>query len=109
MADQKDKSSKTEIIPVPVRPLVTPEQAAEEWSRFEAVMKRLLTSDDYQVIKDKQYVKKSGLRKIAVYTGLSDRILEQERTDREDDSFTWRIVVQAEAPNGRVCSGVGIQ
>jgi hypothetical protein len=99
----------TGIIPVqPVKPLVTPEQAAEEWARFESLKAKLLNEDDYQAIAGKRYIKRSGFRKIAVYFGLSDRILEQERTDRDDGSFMWRIVVEVEAPNGRISAGVGI-
>jgi hypothetical protein len=91
----------------PVQPLVSPEKAAEEWARFEALKAKLLTDEDYQTISGKRYIKRSGFRKIAVYFGLSDRILEQERIDREDGSFSWRIVVEAEAPNGRISTGVG--
>ncbi len=95
-------------IPVdPVKPLVSPEKAAEEWARFEALKAKLLTDDDYQTILGRRYIKRSGFRKIAVYFGLSDRILEQERTEREDGSFSWRIVVEVEAPNGRTSTGVG--
>jgi len=97
-----------ELVPAPVKPLVTPEQAAEEWARFEALKEKLLVDDDYQAIAGKRYIKRSGFRKIAVYFGLSDRILEQERTDREDKSFTWRIVTEVTAPNGRVSAGVGV-
>ena len=97
-----------EIVPLPVRPLVTPEQAAKESRAFEELKKQLLVKSDYQAIAGKQYIKKSGFRRIALCFNLSDRIIEQERTDREDGSFTWRIVVEAQAPNGRVCSGVGI-
>jgi hypothetical protein len=91
----------------PVKPLVTPEQAAEEWARFEALKAKLLTEDDYQTIAGKKYIKRSGFRKIAVYFGLSDRIIDQERIEREDESFLWRIVVEVEAPNGRISIGVG--
>jgi hypothetical protein len=91
----------------PVKPLVSPEQAAEEWARFEALKSKLLKEEDYQSIAGKRYIKRSGFRKIAVYFGLSDRILEQERIDRNDDSFSWRIVVEVEAPNGRISTGVG--
>jgi hypothetical protein len=91
----------------PVKPLVSPEQAAEEWARFEALKSKLLTEEDYQAIAGNRYIKRSGFRKIAVYFGLSDRILEQERFVRADDSFSWRIVVQVEAPNGRISTGVG--
>ena len=93
---------------LPVKPLVTPEQAAEEWARFEELKRQLLNSGDYQAIAGKRYIKRSGFRKIAVYFGLSDRILEQERVDREDDSFMWRIVVEVKAPNDRTSTGVGI-
>lgn len=70
--------------------------------------RKLLDDADYQMIAGKQFTKKSGFRKIAVCFNLSDRIVEQDRTDRDDSSFIWRIVVEVQAPNGRVCSGVGI-
>lgn len=66
-----------------------------------------MVEDDYQVIAGKRFIKRSGFRKIAVYFGISDRVLSQERTDREDGSFTWRITVEAVAPNSRTCIGVG--
>jgi len=98
-----------EITPyLPVKPLVTPEQAADEWARFEELKRQLLNEGDYQAIAGKRYIKRSGFRKIAVYFGLSDRILEQERVDREDGSFLWRIVVEVKAPNGRTSTGVGV-
>ena len=99
----------TQITPFStVKPLVTPEEARKQWDDFEALKTALLTTDDYQKIADKQYIKKSGFRKIAVYFGLSDRILEEEKITREDDSFYWRIKAQVEAPNGRTSIGVAI-
>jgi hypothetical protein len=91
-----------------VKPLVSPEKAAEDWALFEALKSKLLTSEDYQPIAGKQYIKRSGFRKIAVYFGLSDRILEEEKVERDDGSFYWRIKTEVEAPNGRTCVGVGI-
>jgi hypothetical protein len=92
----------------PVLPLASAEEARKGWAAYEALKAALLTSDDYQAIAGKQYIKRSGFRKIAVYFGLSDRILEQERVDRDDKSFTWRIVVEAKAPNGRISVGTSI-
>jgi hypothetical protein len=88
-------------------PLVTPEKAAEQWRLFEALKAKLLGTKDYQNIAGKRYIKRSGFRKIAVYFGISDRILKEQRTEREDGSFFWRIEVEAFAPNGRSCVGVG--
>lgn len=95
------------IVSVPVMPLVTAEKAAEQWALFEALKSKLLSSEDYQTIAGKCYIKRSGFRKIAVYFGISDRIINEERADRADGSFIWRIDVEVVAPNGRSCVGVG--
>lgn len=100
--------AQSELAVSPVRPLVSPEQAAADWALFEALKAKLLVDDDYQAIAGKRYIKRSGFRKLAVYFGLSDEILQQERVDRDDKSFTWRIVTRATAPNGRTSIGVGI-
>jgi len=103
------QETETQITPFStVRPLVTPQEAVEQWQQFEDLKNALLNNSDYQEIRDKRYIKKSGFRKIAVYFGLSDRIIEEEKVTREDDSFYWRIKVQVEAPNGRTSVGVGI-
>lgn len=91
-----------------VKPLMSPSQAAIEWHLYEELKTELLTRDDYQKIGEKNFIKRSGFRKIAVFFGLSDKIIEQEKIIREDKSFLWRIVVEAEAPNGRISTGVGI-
>lgn len=95
------------IVPLPVMPLVTPEKAAEQWALFEDLKAKLLSTEDYQTIAGKRFIKRSGFRKIAVYFGISDWIIKEERADRDDGSFSWRIVVEAVAPNGRSCVGVG--
>jgi len=97
----------TEIVQAPVRPLVSAEEAAKRWAEFEALKASLLTGEDYQVIGGKRYIRRSGLRKLGVFFGVSDRILEKERTEREDGSFVWRVVVEVVAPNGRMSVGVG--
>lgn len=104
MSDQQ----KNEIVLSPVAPLMTPEQAAAAWQLFLELKKRLLSSEDYVRIGDNDITKKSGFRKIAVAFNLSDRIVEQERTERDDGSFMWRVVAEAKAPNDRTCIGVGV-
>jgi len=103
-----DKSSTTEIVPLPVRPLVSPEQAAQAWKIFLDLKKKLLDKDDYQRIGDSKFIRKSGFRKLSVVFNLSDEIIEQEKTVRKDDSFYWRIVTKVTAPNRRTSVGVGI-
>ena len=99
----------TQITPFEVvRPLVTTEQAVEQWRLFEELKQSLLTDDDYATIQGKPYVKKSGFRKIAVFFGLSDSIISEDRVDRENGTFFWRIKVESRAPNGRTSVGVGI-
>ena len=99
------EKDKCEILPV--APLVTADKAAAQWRIFEDLKSKLLTTEDYQKIADKIYIKRSGFRKIAVFFGISDRIQKEERIDRPDGSFAWRIEVEAYAPNGRSAVGVG--
>jgi len=105
MNEEKDTKA---LVPSPVRPLLSPQAAAEAWNTFEELKKRLLKDADYQLISGRRAICKSGFRKLSVVFDISDRIIEQERTERPDDSFYWRIVVEVQAPNGRTCSGVGI-
>lgn len=102
MSDEKQLSNTV------VMPLVSPQQAKEQWASYQDLKASILTESDFQKIGDKQYTKKSGFRKIATFFGLSDTILEKSRVDREDGSFYWMITVEAKAPNGRVSQGVGI-
>jgi len=93
----------------PVKPLVSPEQAAADYQRFEELKAALLSPSDYAEIRGKPYVTKSGFRKIAVVFGLSDEIVDEEKHVRvEDLSFYWRIRVRVTAPNGRTSEGVAI-
>lgn len=101
-------SENTSIVPEIVRPLTTVEGAVKAWHDFENLKNKLLTVEDYQTIQGKKWIKRSGFRKLAVCFGLSDRIVEEQRSDREDGSFMWRIVVESRAPNGRISTGVGI-
>lgn len=100
---ETDKS----IVPKVVEALVSPEEAEAQWKRFEALKQKLLFKEDYQEIAGKAFIKRSGFRKIAVFFGISDRIIQEERIDRPDKTFVWRIVVEAIAPNGRTSIGVG--
>lgn len=97
-----------EIVPLPVKPLVSPEQAARAWKLFLDLKKKLLDEHDYQLIAGKRFIKKSGFRKLSVVFNLSDEIVEHEKIVREDETFYWRILTKVTAPNGRTSVGVAI-
>ena len=105
MSEEKETTALATI--APVRALVSPQEAKKNWDEFLALKSALLTKDDYQAIAAKDFIKKSGFRKIAVVFNLSDRIVEQVKDIRDDGSFMWRITVEVSTPN-RFCSGVGI-
>lgn len=109
----KPEETKNEITPTqttqltPVMPLMTAQEAKQAWQKFEDLKAAVLTNADYQDIAGKTYIKRSGFRKLAVFFGISDKILTEERKDRTDGSFIWRIKVEVTAPNGRSAIGVG--
>lgn len=106
----KETEKEKEMVPAiytPIQPLLTAEEAANSMQRYQALIGKLLVDEDYQAIQEKRFIKKSGLRKIALAFGISDRILSEERNDRADGSFLWRIKTEAITPNGRSVVGVG--
>ena len=103
---------KTEIIPStiqlkPVMPLISAQEAKQAWQKYEELKAAVLDETDYQEISNKRYIKRSGFRKLAVFFGISDIILNKERIEKPNGNFTWRIDVEAKAPNGRTAIGVG--
>ncbi len=90
-----------------VMPLATPEEAKTQWDQYQALKASVLSESDFQKIGKGKFTKKSGFRKIATFFGLTDKIIEKERTEFEN-GFTWMFTVEAIAPNGRSSQGVGI-
>lgn len=107
-------------------PLVDVDEALRLWKAFETFKQKMLVpwghkGTDYQRIKvserqpdgawktvDKDFPKKSAARKFAKFFGISDRILEKVRVDREDGSFVWHYTVEAWAPNGQIVTAEGV-
>lgn len=90
-------------------PMMTPEEAKAWWDGFLRLKRMLLTETDY--MKDKQgksYIRKSGFRKLMYAFGLTDKIVSEERTERENGTFYWRVTVEVSAPNGRTATGAAI-
>lgn len=106
--EREEETQQTDLALVPVQSLFTPAEAANAWRLFLEWKKVMLGDSDYATIRGMKVIRKSGLRKMAVSFDLRDRIVEQERADREDGTFTWRMVVEVRAPNGRICTGVAV-
>lgn len=94
-----------------VRPAVTARQALAAWNEFQELKKYIIVSSDIQLINNKNHIKKSGWRKFATFYNLTDKIVEETRSEREDlgkGAFQWKIKVLCTAPNGRQVEGVAI-
>lgn len=89
-----------------IRPLATPDEALDAWREFEALKAKLVTGEDVQHIQGKDFLKKSGFRKLATAFGLSVERMAEEREDLKPAGFLWRITVRATATNGRHFDGV---
>jgi hypothetical protein len=90
-----------------VKPSIRTQDAMADLRSFEELKSKLLTEKDYQVISGKNFIKKSGWRKLALVFNISDQIVESTRTVRENGSFVWNLRVRATAPNGRFTEAVG--
>jgi hypothetical protein len=90
-----------------VRPLVDPDKAVRDFEEFQQLKSKLLSKDDYQSIQGKNFIKKSGWRKLALVFNVSDSIVEEKKDARDDKSFVWTFKVRATAPNGRYSEAVG--
>jgi hypothetical protein len=90
-----------------VKPIVNAKDAISDLQVFEELKTNLLSSSDYQAISGKNFIKKSGWRKLALVFSISDQIMESSKLVREDGSFLWTFRVRASAPNGRFTEAVG--
>ena len=89
-----------------VRPILKTKDALSELEDFETMKSRLLVTSDYQKISGKNFIKKSGWRKLALVFNISDQVMESSKTVRADGSFVWSFRVRAVAPNGRFTEAV---
>jgi hypothetical protein len=100
----------------PVSEIVAPadiDQLASAFKKFEEFKRRLLNKGDSIDIRGKIFLKKSAWRKWALACGVSDDLVNVERTPLQgkdaDESFSYRIVVRAfHVPSGRSSVGVAI-
>jgi hypothetical protein len=93
-------------VPIVVPPL-EPDQIVEHFRKIQELKKRIIDpKTDTIRIGGKDYVLKSGWRKLAFAFNLTDEILREEKDVNQDGETTWRMWVKVTAPNGRTAIGV---
>ena len=104
----------SELVHVPhageglLRPVASVDELVTDFQEYQKLVEKLLVSDDYQKISDKEFKKKSAWRKLSKAFGISDNIVEKiiER-DEAGRVFYAEFTVEATAPNGRQTTGWG--
>lgn len=90
----------------PIIPIAPIEQIALSYQEFMNIKNKLLSESDYQAIGNKQFMKKSAYRKLALAFAISTEIIHQERKDLEE-RFVYTITVKATSPSGRYMTASG--
>jgi hypothetical protein len=103
---KKDEKVNSEEGTSIVKPIVKIQDALNDLRSFEQMKSRLLSRQDYQPIQGKNFIKKSGWRKLALVFNISDEVVHSSRETRADGSFVWTFRVRAIAPNGRYTESV---
>jgi hypothetical protein len=92
-----------------IKPVTNVKDAVAAWSEFENLKKKLLTKEDYYLVKGpvpKLVPRRTGWRKLALFFGISSDIIEERRWERAGN-FGYDMMVVAMAPNGQHMVGVG--
>lgn len=90
-----------------VVPSVTPDEALQAWNQYQSLKAAVLTAEDVQVIKQKQYPKKSAWRKLASFFNLTVEVVSEKEMKNEDGTLDFDVTYRAIAPNGRSATGDG--
>jgi len=88
---------------------MTGAQVAAYMGEYEKACRLVLGPDDVQKIGKREFIKRSGWRKLGVWAMVSAEIIE-EREFRNDSGqlVRARFKVRATSPNGRYMDGIGI-
>lgn len=97
----------TDLSPL-LRPAATIEECQNAFSEYQKLNQQLLTESDFAKISGKAFMCRSGLRKLAVFYGVSYEIRDRSIV-YDDDGRILRaeFLARATAPNGRYADGWG--
>ena len=91
-----------------IRPAATVDECEEAFEDYQALNRRLLVETDFAMIDGKAFMCRSGLRKLAVFYGVSYEVRDRTITYGDDDRIIRaEFLVRATAPNGRYSDGWG--
>lgn len=99
-------TSSTSIIPqdttsqISLKPIQSVEAIVDAYHEYNKLKQMLLTDSDYQTIKWKTCIKKSGFRKLACAFGISIQVTKENRINF-DTYFVYEVTCRATSPNGR--------
>jgi hypothetical protein len=81
--------------------------ALEVMRAFQELKQKVLDTNDTVTISGKQYIKRSGWRKIAMAFNISTEVVKIER-EKIDNVYVVRVIARARAPGGRVSEEAGV-
>lgn len=91
------------------RPIASVEDVRDAFEQYQRLRETIIVASDVQVIQGKQFVTKSGWRKLAVVMGVSSQIVSRDyQRDGQGRIMSAEVVVRAIAPNGRSIDGLGL-
>jgi len=82
-------------------------EAINSMRAFQELKSKLLDENDIVQIEGRQYIKRSGWRKIALAFNISTELVEASR-EETDGKYIMRIKARAVAPNGRVSEEIAV-
>jgi len=110
--EEKPEVAQGVIVPVQQR-IVAPQLSVEEfkayWEKFQQLKLQIIEKEDLVNIQGRDFVKKSGWRKLATLFNISTEILQQD-VKYDVDGYVVCVItmVRATAPNGRFADGIGV-
>ena len=101
-----NSTTQTSIVPqdttsqISLKPIQSVEAIVDAYHEYNKLKQMLLTDSDYQTIKWKTCIKKSGFRKLACAFGISIQVTKENRINF-DTYFVYEVTCRATSPNGR--------
>lgn len=90
-----------------IQPVANTNEILKAWQNYQELKAKLLDNNDYQIIRAKKYIKKSGWRKIQTAFAISDELIKEERKEYKNNVFVYELTVKVSSQNGRFAYGVG--